>query len=564
MFMPRGQGTSPFCFAYKKHLFTSMGNLHYSFVIFLSMQLSFVIYFNIGNTMETYVYFIIFGFVAIVVIFGLKNIIKDKNSVLEKAQKLVSNARYDEAIEIYNKLILQEEFNPLYHTLLANIYYVTKNFQRAVVEYEIALKDSKSLPQADHNNLNKNLGIAYYKLKKLPKAFLSLFNAYLTDSSDGEVCLYIGLIYASQRKFKRAFDYINKAESNSPMSYDVHYYSGLVATQLNKRDIAVREFTFAKKFKPNDYTLDLYIGALFREKSDYMNAIRHLKYATTKMVDMETKMKAFLLLGECYKGTGLIEDAITSLEMANQENLGENDSAALEWKKNALYNLGMAYAKEGDKDKAISVWQDLKSLDFFYRDVKELTSTEISNEVFDHVTERWMVRPSITIKDVIPVKSITTKKLFDIDSLEKTVEKNIEKGMDQVASQGSLIEQFKKINIRKFKEVSYKILKFFGLSIQKEITFGYDADFKEGKATAFIAKSKNTKFLVIIKRYEENVSGIVLMNAVGSAKSMGIANILVIISSRYNNDAIKIANKHKGLTIIDRRGLVKALRVALK
>jgi hypothetical protein len=45
---------------------------------------------------------------------------------------------------------------------------------------------------------------------------------------------------------------------------------------------------------------------------------------------------------------------------------------------------------------------------------------------------------------------------------------------------------------------------------------------------------------------------------------MGIQNAVVMITSRFNPDALNIAKRNKNLVLIDRRGLVKALKAAIK
>ena len=79
--------------------------------------------------------------IAVILYLAVMNIVKDKSNSLEKAGRLIESKDYEGAMEVYNQLILKNEFNPLYHTLLAYVFYLTENFQRAVVEYEIALKN---------------------------------------------------------------------------------------------------------------------------------------------------------------------------------------------------------------------------------------------------------------------------------------------------------------------------------------------------------------------------------------------------------------------------------------
>ncbi len=507
-------------------------------------------------------YILIFVAVAAILYFGIVAIVGDKTSMLEKAQRLVQLGQYDEASEIYNKLILSDQFNPLYHALLADMYFISDNHQRAIVEYEIALKNEKDLIIKEVNAIYRNLGISYFRIKNYPKAFLSLYSSKLGDSNDPEVNLYLGLIYASQRKFDKAMNFLAKSENQDPMNFEIHYYTGIILAQTGKYNPAIKQFTFAKKFQSQNSYLDLYIGALYKQNNDFMAAIRFLKVAAKMIPDVEPRMKAYLLLGECYKGLGLIEDAVTTLEMASQQNADPGDARSMEWKKDVMYHLGMAYVKGGDRQKAMAAWNDLKKVDFFYKDIKELTSEAVSDEALNHVSERWMVMPGVTLQDILPLHEVISRKLFDIDTLEKTVDTKLVDAK-QDGGQVSMIEQFKQLNIRKFKEVSRKILMFMGFQIQKEISLAYDSDFQDGKAAAYVCRKNTKPFLVIIKRYNENVSGFILLNAIGTAKGMRIPNIVVIITSRYNQDAMNIAEKNKNLTIIDRRGLIRALKVAL-
>ncbi|OHD57626.1 MAG: hypothetical protein A2Y33_06210 [Spirochaetes bacterium GWF1_51_8] len=511
----------------------------------------------------SYLYILAVVAIGVILYLAIANILKDKTNLLEKANRMIETGDFDGATEVYNQLILKNEFNPIYHAMLAYVFFRTENYQRAVVEYEIALKNEKDLPLKEVYNVNKYSGISYFHLKNYPKAFLSLYNSFMTNPQDAEVCYNIGMIYASQRKFEKALDFMSRAVGQEPMNYEAHFYTGLVATEANRRDIAIREFSIAKKISQIPQ-LDLYIAALFKENKDFMNAIRHLKNATRGTLTFEEKTKSFILMGECYKGLGLIEDAVTALELARQETDTVDDPKAMEYKKNILYNLGMAYVKDGKPEKGVSTWNDLKQFDFFYKDVKELTSGQLSDDVMARLTERWMLMPGLTTRDVIPTRDIVSKKFFDIDTLEKTVTRNVGEMKADPNATSSRIEQFKQLNIKRFREVSREILKFMGFTIQKEITLKYDSDFTDGKASGFVARKNSLDYLVIIKRHNDDVSGFVLLNALGTAKSMNIVNTVVMITSRFKEDALTIAQKNKNLTIIDRRGLIKALNVALQ
>ena len=179
--------------------------------------------------------------------FGIRGALGDKSNQLEKAKKLSQQGQYEEAINVYNNLILKEQFNPMYHMLLADAYYASNNYQRAVVEYEIALKDQQKLSLKDIFTVNKYLGLSYYRIQNFPKAFLSLYNAFYNDPQDATVCLFLGLVYTSQKKFAKAMDFFSKGENIDSMNFDLRYYSGMIAAHLGKRDIAIRSHHFREE-----------------------------------------------------------------------------------------------------------------------------------------------------------------------------------------------------------------------------------------------------------------------------------------------------------------------------
>lgn len=495
--------------------------------------------------------------------FGIRGALGDKSNQLEKAKKLSQQGQYEEAINVYNNLILKEQFNPMYHMLLADAYYASNNYQRAVVEYEIALKDQQKLSLKDIFTVNKYLGLSYYRIQNFPKAFLSLYNAFYNDPQDATVCLFLGLVYTSQKKFAKAMDFFSKGENIDSMNFDLRYYSGMIAAHLGKRDIAIRSLIFAKKIRPSDVNVDLYIGALFIENRDYMNGIRHLKYAAKMIPDMTKKMQAFLLLGEGYKGLGLIEDTVTALELARQETDQAGITETDETKKNILYQLGMAYVKGGHLDKGMDTWNMLKQSDFFYKDVKELTSVNLSEKSLNTATDRWMVMPALSSKEILPIGDLIAKKMFDIENLEKTLENTFGKLDMTMDDTTSLIDNFKSLQHKRFADVSKSIVKYMGFVVSKEITIQYDSDFRDGKAVGFVGRKNNEDYLIVIKRYDDNVSGVVLLNALGSAKSMNIPRCVMIITSKYNEDAVRIAQKNTNMTIVDRKGLLNALKVCM-
>lgn len=507
--------------------------------------------------MDTLIYVFVVVFIVLLILLVVQHFLTDSTGQVKKAERFMKEKNFTDAIVLYNQLILKEPDNTDFHFKLAKAYFISDNYQRAIVEYEVALRDERILEEKTVIEIFKNLGIAYYQIKRYPKAFLNLLTAYTKFPHDEKICYYLALIYTSQRQYPKALKFLTRAEMINPTYSDVHYLQGIVAVQLSKKDMALRQFLLAKKLNTKDPYLDLYIGTIYKELKDYKHAIVYLKKASTALFDLQDRMKTSLILGECYKSLGLIEGAITSLESARAQNSDTYDLKATDIKKSVLYHLGMAYARSGDKDKAIQTWTDLKRNDEFYQDVRELTSPEISDNTIEDATQKWLTLPGISIKDVIPMHRYLAKKQFDINTLERTISSDVQSA---VGNPG-LIEQFHRLNIRKFREVARKAVEKLGFRVIKEVTFNYDTDFQDGKATAFVTTLKKVKSLVIVKRHHQDVSGFVLLNAIGSAGSIGIEKVVMIITSHFTDDALKVAYKKKNnLSLVDRRGLAGALR----
>ncbi len=510
--------------------------------------------------MDSLLYALIIVFVVLLILVIVQHFLKDKSGIIKKADQLMREKKFSDAILIYNQLILDDQKNTDFHIKLANAYFFSASYKRAIVEYEIALRDERILEPKTLIHIFKNIGISFYHTKHYPKAFFNLLTAYTKFSHDEETCYYIALIYTSQRHYKKALEFLTRAEMINPTNVEVHYLQGIVAVQLSKRDVAIRQFSLAQKLNPKDPYLNFYIGTLYKDAKDYKHAINYLKNASQNLFDMQDKMKASLVLGECYKGLGLIEGAITSLESARNNNPDLYDVQTTEMKKNILYHLGMAYAKSGDKQKAVQAWTDLKRSDQFYKDVQELTSPEMSDQALKDATQQWLALPGIRIKDIIPLNRYIAKKQFDILTLEKSINQDIQ----AASSTPTLIEQFHRLNIRRFRETTKKAVEQLGFRIIKEVSFNYDTDFQDGKATAFVCTLKKAKTLVIVKRHRQDVSGFVLLNAVGSAGSINIAHVVMIITSHFTDDALNVAYKNKNISLIDRRGLAGALREVMR
>lgn len=134
------------------------------------------------------------------------------------------------------------------------------------------------------------------------------------------------------------------------------YRSSLSAAQVEERMARVEE-------NPTDPALRFSLGEALFHAGQYKDAIKHLQQATR---NPHIRTKVLVLLGRTFDKMGMADMAISRFEEANAE-LKQMDAT----KKEVLYEVGLIYDKQEEKDKAIASFKQIYEVDYGYRDVAE-------------------------------------------------------------------------------------------------------------------------------------------------------------------------------------------------
>ena len=114
---------------------------------------------------------------------------------------------------------------------------------------------------------------------------------------------------------------------------------------------------------PNDLMYRYELGALYMKLGRTQDAIAQFQ----KSVGQPQRRVASLnYLGQCWQQEGLYDMAVDQYLKAIEE-LPAMDNL----KKDLIYNLGTAYERMGDADKAVAEFKKIASVDFNYRDVRQ-------------------------------------------------------------------------------------------------------------------------------------------------------------------------------------------------
>lgn len=130
----------------------------------------------------------------------------------------------------------------------------------------------------------------------------------------------------------------------------------LSASQVEERTARVEE-------NPTDPALRFSLGEALFHAGQYKDAIKHLQQATR---NPHIRTKVLVLLGRTFDKMGMADMAISRFEEANAE-LKQMDAT----KKEVLYEVGLIYDKQEEKDKAIASFKQIYEVDYGYRDVAE-------------------------------------------------------------------------------------------------------------------------------------------------------------------------------------------------
>jgi tetratricopeptide (TPR) repeat protein len=116
---------------------------------------------------------------------------------------------------------------------------------------------------------------------------------------------------------------------------------------------SITAFENAIELKPDYAEAWRGLAGVHIDRGEYERAISAAKEATRLAPG---DWNGWLLLGECYWGTGPYDQLIDAWQRA--EKVAPSDKKSL-----MLSNLGFAYAKRGDREQVLRIYQQLKSID---------------------------------------------------------------------------------------------------------------------------------------------------------------------------------------------------------
>ena len=178
---------------------------------------------------------------------------------LDEGLELIESEDYEKALDVFNKLIQQDETAEYYY----NIGYIKttqEKYSEAITAFRKATQLDRLFAKA-----YEAMGRAYHKLGKPNEA-----EKYLQKAAD---------IYMSDEKMQYAEEILNEILEISPDTVNVYNSLGVLHRKKGDLDTALKNYIKAIKVHPDEPFIHYNIGRLYLEKKEIADAKHHFEKA---------------------------------------------------------------------------------------------------------------------------------------------------------------------------------------------------------------------------------------------------------------------------------------------
>lgn len=250
----------------------------------------------------------------------------------------MESKNYRQAVDAYTRWHRLEPNNEETFQQLANLYF---NLGRHKDALEFTSKWEKLHKDKPMHYIS---GMCHYYLEDYPQAINRLLHAAETDTANAVMYYTIGRSYLEMERYKQAIPYYQKAANADQKNARYLYEMAMVyyAIPDDKNAIATFELAAQRGWQQNaDFFESL--AYCYMNLGNFAKSTENLEKSLEKRPHSLTVRYA--LAESLYKG-GRYKDAIDNWDMVLQT---DNKNAR------ALYMIGMAYQKMGQKDKGMAL-----------------------------------------------------------------------------------------------------------------------------------------------------------------------------------------------------------------
>ena len=219
--------------------------------------------------------------------------------------------RYSEAIDIYSRLVNNDENNEIYYLHIANSYYKLDDFKNAIIYYTKVIE----LDDSNHEVLSK-IGLILNKQELFGESEKYLNQAIECGHPNKELLVQLAQSYAGQQKFLQSMLAFKEALQFSLEDPIIHYQLGIIYKELNMFNLAIDNFLFFIKTNEDDEITYFLIGECYAQIEDYQKAIKYFN----KSYRINNSVKSLFKIGRCYTKSNDMKNAIKYFKRVIKKN----------------------------------------------------------------------------------------------------------------------------------------------------------------------------------------------------------------------------------------------------
>ena len=233
---------------------------------------------------------------------------------------------------------------------------------RTADDAEAAIQFKKDEIAADPTNsrLYRELGDLYSKVKQFDNAEKAFKKASEVNPEDMYTAEKLGNL--TEQRMQSAIEDAKIAVKNNPE--DAAAKAALEKGLAEQNEFLLVELERRVAAHPTDFQLKARFGMLLFKNQRWDDAIKQFQAARK---DPKYATDSTANIGRCFSSKGVYSLAIKELESAKSTITDQDNDR---WK-GITYDLADAYEKNGNKEQALALFEEIMSVDISYRDVSQ-------------------------------------------------------------------------------------------------------------------------------------------------------------------------------------------------
>lgn len=259
------------------------------------------------------------------------------NFMTRKAELLLFDQAFEEALELLEKAQTLEPSNHDIYLLIASVYEDMEDFSAAIESYDTAL----NLQSGNTDEIYLLKAFTYEGWDRFDDAIDCLKLALQNNPNNKQALYELAYCYDQQNEPEKSIEFYQQFIDEDPFAYQAWYNLGLLYTKINMLEKATEAFDYAIVIKEDYAPGHQQLGKTYLVLGNYEKAIEHL---TFYIQHTRPNVATYCQIADCYQNLEKQELARDYYRKA----LDVSNDYAEAW-----YGMGITYQKEMRYQQAI-------------------------------------------------------------------------------------------------------------------------------------------------------------------------------------------------------------------